>query len=222
MRRAGFEAAQATFLAWLNSGLSGCWFASNVARGTSRIALPIVGRDLKVDLVESALDQYSKRGVPTIALFPWVAAESNLVEIIATLAQRPRWRVRIVDGLDIPRACTPVGVWYETTNGELSSAMGFAPLLAMPVTRRAPLVAIGAWAGGYENQFIKRRNGLSFLHMPQACDLETFRKRQDLSRTWTQEAIADERDPSSLYYQVAFCLSPEARAPLEARGIRAQ
>jgi hypothetical protein len=209
---------ETTFLMWLRSGLSGCWFASNVGAGAGGIALPLIERDLQLDLLESALDGYAKRGVPAIALFPWVTSESDLVSVIAALAKRPRWKCRIVEGLPIPRPCTALGISYVTLGGDDSSAMGFAPLPTMPVTRRAPVFGLGAWAGGYDNPFVGVRKGLSFLHMPQAGDKDLFRHRRALSERWTGDRIGDPNEPSRLYYSVAFCLSSACRRELDAAG----
>jgi hypothetical protein len=219
--RAVLGPAEKTFLKWLYSGLSGCWFASNVAVGAGKIGLPVIGRDLEIDLLESALDGLSKLGYPSVALFPWVSGEADLVAIVAALQARPRWECHIVEGLPIPRPCTAVSISYETISGEKSSAMGFAPLLSMPITRRAPIAGVGAWAGGYDNAFIKVRDGLSFLHMPQTGMRATFKKRRTLSENWTRERIGDASEPSSLYYDVAFCLSPDVRPMLEDRGVSA-
>jgi hypothetical protein len=167
--------------------------------------------------------ELSAAGVPTIALFPWVRDELDVCGIISALNDRERWTCEIVDGLPIPRPCTAVRIAYTTRSGDESSAMGFAPLLAMPTTRRAPLVALGAWAGGRKNPFIKKSgmSELSFLDMPpgEGEDEALQAKRRKESARWTRERLDNPSDDPASYRQVAFCLSTDARATLQLAGV---
>jgi hypothetical protein len=218
---------EATFLKWLASGLSGCRFAQRDYSKERRILLPLVGPELEFDSLEVALDGFSKRGMPVVALFPWACSEGDVVGIISALSRRDRWTCEIVSGLPIPRGRIPIRIAYSTDGGYVSEAMGFGPLLAMPPTRRAPFVGLGAWAGGRENPFAPPKRGpadLSFLDMPTDLTEPEHRKLFDKSTTWTRARMSnpadDPPDDARSYRRIAFSLSEDSREALIEAGLQ--
>lgn len=95
------------------------------------------------------------------------------------------------------------------------SALGFAPLGTMPVTRRAPYVALGIWAGGYDNPFRKRpdefvgagdmKHGLAeeSYHRMRVDTVANMRARREALRT------------TDIITGVTFCVSNVYRERLE-------
>jgi hypothetical protein len=87
-----------------------------------------------------------------LAIFPLISSERQLDELIQTLSGDARWTSdEIARDADHRR----VELRWRNPEGLDCNAVGFAPTLPMPVTRRAPYVAVGVWPGGHDNQFLK-------------------------------------------------------------------
>lgn len=104
-----------------------------------------------------------------------------------------------------------VGIEFSTRSKARSSVMGFAPSGFMPVTRRAPFVAMALWAGGRDNPFF-RFSPAGTVNM---ADVPTGLERESYERTWQRSVAATRRrleDPqfdAVWLRKVAFCLPCE-------------
>ncbi len=95
--------------------------------------------------------------------------------------------------------------------------MGFAPLGSIPVTRRAPYVALALWPGDRDNPYFdKSPQGLvSFADAKTDFPQETHDKLWDTSAKESREMLQDPFDDVVWMRRVTFCL-PEAAV---ARGL---
>jgi hypothetical protein len=104
--------------------------------------------------------------------------------------------------------------WQSPAMDECS-ALGFAPIGTMPVTRRAPYTAFGMWTGGHDNPFRKRPDpfvGAGDMHH----DLEEAAYRK--MHTETRGAVDLRRDlltETGVITGVTFCLARAYRPRLE-------
>jgi len=92
--------------------------------------------------------------------------------------------------------------------------MGFAPLGSMPVTRRAPYVALALWPGDRENpHFDKSPDDLvSFADAKLEHSKEVHGKLWDASAKGSREMLKDPFDDVVWMRRVTFCLPAAAVA----------
>lgn len=200
---------------WLRMESTGCVFAAALVKAGRVAYEPHVDMP-NVDDLDTGLDVHGKRARSAIILLPFLRSEAALVDVLAGLrAGSPRWKVR--DRGRTPDGNALIGLEWTTANGDISDAMGFAPLPSMPVPRRAPYFAIALWAGGQRNaeRGIKptpraRPGEVSFLDAEHAFKHDVYEKMW----TETEKAVADlmiaPPDDARLYRKVAFVLSAQA------------
>jgi hypothetical protein len=141
------EAIVDHFRKWLRVG-TGCGFAASLA-SEGRVAYEAHDEMPPVNELDTNLDLYAAARRSAIFMFPFVTSEEGLVDVLHALrAGSTRWKIRH-RGAGASGTIF-VGVDWETSTGNVSASMGFAPLPTMPVPRRAPYFAIGAWPGDRE------------------------------------------------------------------------
>jgi hypothetical protein len=204
---------------WLQMQATGCVFAAALAKA-GRVAYEPHVDIPQVDDLNTNFDVYGQRGLCAILLLPFVMSERELVNVLSGLqAGSSRWRIRDL-GLSAA-GNTLVGLEWTTAHGDVSDAMGFAPLPAMPVPRRSPYFAIALWPGGQRNteRGIRptpraRPGEVSFLDAEHAFRHDVYEKMW----TETERAVADlmsaPPDDARRYRKVAFVLSSSAAAAL--------
>ena len=210
------------FRNWLERKMSGCRFASELSAGAA-IAYQLVPPDLsreELPAVAKFIDESAVKHLSAILLLPHVRSDEQISRVLGVLAADPRWSVSRVEwGSACPESVRAdrvlVGVEWKTTDGDASSAMGFAPLGTMPVTRRAPYFALALWAGGHENPY-KKTPGKRVGFIDAAHSLP--KPKHDKRWTDTEEAVgrllADPPEDRQLLRKVAFCLDANAVADL--------
>jgi hypothetical protein len=143
-----------------------------------------------------------------LAVFPNVETDRQLLSLIELLDRDPRWEVI---QLPIPDRFA-IDVRWRVSESLQASAIGFAPLGTMPVTRRAPYVAMGVWAGGHENP--RRKKPDAFIgvgDMSHGLNDERYDKMQRLTRERVSRArnvLHDQR----VFTGVTFCLPSSGAA----------
>lgn len=108
--------------------------------------------------VASFFDRAASELRVAILLAPEAKGDDATAALLRILAEHPRWD--IAAELELARDGTEVGVrmTWQTSAGQITDAMGFAPSAYMPMTRRAPHLALAAWTGAYENPNRKHRD----------------------------------------------------------------
>jgi hypothetical protein len=100
-----------------------------------------------------------------VILFPRVRTPRGIVRLLQTLCTNDRWSAKRVLWKKHSRAgVTPVGLEYRAASGERSSVMGLAPLGCMPITRRAPYIALAVYRGPKATAYKRTDDGeLGFI-----------------------------------------------------------
>lgn len=196
--------------------MSSCGFASSVA-GIGKINYqPLLDELESSDLPQIAafLDAAGAGENFGVLLFPRVRTVRGIVRLLRVLGEHERWKLARVPWGAHPRdGAALVGLHFTTKHGDASSVMGFAPLGCMPVTRRAPYVALAAWSGAKLNAFKKSPTGkVGFIdgpvvstdggHFSEAAQQTTWDNTMNRVRTLLGDPAEDDRRLKD----VAFCL----------------
>jgi hypothetical protein len=144
------------FAKWLGFG-TGCTFAGWAA-AAKKLYPSIIG-DLVNKSTAATLDSIfqvaSEKGLFALAIFPLIRAEAQLADLLRNLRAQSQWRCGEFDLKDREydkREGMLVDLRWVRASGVESNVLGFAPFGSMPITRRAPFVALGAWCGGHDNR----------------------------------------------------------------------
>lgn len=151
------ETIERAMSAWLKSPvLCGCRFAALTA-SQKRILLSTTLEplnDTMVAAINADFDRAAQRKQFALAIFPLVTSESELQSLVATLVRNPRWRA-VEFSQDSSHRMVEL-LWTNPEEVECN-AVGFAPTLSMPVSRRAPFVALGVWPCGHDNEHLEHQ-----------------------------------------------------------------
>lgn len=217
------------FLEWLLR-VTPCRFARTYAAedpqtGESRIACSVVLERFSPEDVDDAdrlFDAAANAKFFGALLFPRVRYAEEIADILAVLHASKRWRCTRENWREkVQRpADVPVGLQWTTAAGDESSAMGFAPLGSMPVTRRAPYAAIVLWPGGRDNAFAKPMKGVGFIDADPGVPRNSYDDMKANTTTATRTLLGDPPDDPILLRSVAFCLPRRVADPfLAAHGL---
>ncbi|WNG13583.1 hypothetical protein [Cystobacter fuscus] len=141
---------------YLRNGPTGCAFAADYAKAADAIQWGVwSGTSLSVLSPSVPLHEdlaafftgAARMQRPGIAVFPEIRTAEDIVELLVGLAGKSGWSLSREEWKRYPRGDELAGLWWQTPAGQRTSVMGFAPLGSMPVTRRAPFVAVAAWTG---------------------------------------------------------------------------
>lgn len=207
------------FIKWLRGRMTGCMFSSKFA-AAGRINYGHQLNELNRDAVaglEAFIDTSGAANRFAVVLFPRLRTARGIGRMLQTLATRERWRASRLEWRHHPReGAALVGLRYRTVHGEESSVMGFAPLGCMPVTRRAPYVALAAWGGGKLNKHKNSPAGeVGFIDAPtfdangEQVSAEAHEKTWTDTRASIKQLLGDPPEDGWRLKDAAFCL-PEA------------
>lgn len=138
---------------FLGASLTGCAFATALANARGGINYCEFGEldEQLPSFLDGLLDTSADKGCATVAIFPRIVDVTGIVELLKVLAQGDRWRVYVRKSTGSSE-CTLIGVEWVTRSGDLASVLGFAPLIGMPVQRRAQIVSLCLWSGARQNR----------------------------------------------------------------------
>jgi hypothetical protein len=203
------------FRLWLRAGLSGCQFAKTIARKSKNIAL--ITHDVpdppEPERLNSFFDDCARSERAAFVLFPSIRFERELLPVLYQLGCDPRWEVRDHSTYE-PYSNILYGLEWKTAGGDVTDTMGFGPFGAMPVSRRAPYVALAAWPGGRSNALrgtpptpAARRGQVSFLDAAHGLDDKRYQRQWSDTTTTIAELMIEPPDDAKIYRKVAFSLS---------------
>lgn len=212
------------FLEWLGR-TSPCLFArqfvSDKKTEKTRIVCLVVLDDFDaadVRDIDSAFDEAARKRFFAALLFPRLRTADELTRTLRTLLSSPRWSCRAVPWGRVARAGDrPIAVGWQTRDGALSSAMGFAPLGSMPVTRRGPYFGIVVWPGGNENRIMRSPNGVGFIDGAHRLRKGPYKKTFKATTARVRELFGDPLEDPVQLRDVGFCL-PSKMADLFLAG----
>jgi hypothetical protein len=207
------------FELWLRRGMTGCNFAASAVGGARVNYIHQLEElaDADVPQLDRFIDDAATQGNFAVILFPRVRTTRGITRIIRTLNAGERWEASPVAWRNHARSgAALVGLRFRTTDRDRSSVMGFAPLGCMPVTRRAPYVALGVWAGAKLNSHKRSSEGeVGFIDAPVLAaddtplDKDAHQQMWDSTMGRVKQLLGDPPEDDFKLKDVAFCL-PEA------------
>ena len=216
------RAAGEHFRLWLRAGLTGCAFAKLLAGKTGRVAIEIhtEAGPPPAAWLNNTFDVHAAAERTVIAVLPGIASEHALVESLNGLGTDPRWSIRRRTKTS-PTGGILIGLEWRTRAGDISEAMGFAPFATMPVSRRAPYVAIATWPAGRSNPLRGqgstppgRPGEVSFLDASHGFEVEQYEAMWSETTARVASVMSAPLDDPRLYRRAAFVLSAEHAARL--------
>jgi len=209
---AEFGVAEGHFRGWLRGLGTGCEFASSLVHERKRFYCYSVLSFAKADvatIINALVTNAAADKQPAYFLFPRIRTAPGITRMLETLNGEGGWTVKRVRWRKHRRDAVLLGAYWQTASGPLSSAIGFAPLGTMPVTRRAPFVAIGVWGGGQENQHLKSRpkeSAVGVADIPSGHRQKKHAEKMKSTDARVRALLADPAEDVVYLRQVAFCL----------------
>jgi hypothetical protein len=203
---------------WIQNGHTGCSFARALTRDEkpdkpARITVVSYhAAPLNVERLNQLFDQCAANGEPAIVAFPDIRSVPQLVALLGRLGEDERWECTLttVEGFDRDDDLVRV-IWQAPHQGWRSEVMGLAPLLSMPVTRRAPYPGLALWPGAPSANRLFARDPdkpdiLDLLDTTHAFAPEAVGSMKKESIEATKAMTADPSDKVGFYRSVAFVL----------------
>lgn len=203
------------FRLWLRAGLSGCEFAKSIAGKVKNVEFVshVESAPPDPEVLNSYFDDCAQQEQAAFVLFPKIRFERELLPLLYKLGCDPRWEVQDHSTYE-PYANVMFGLEWKTANGDVTDTMGFGPFGSMPVSRRAPYVALAAWPGGRSNPVRgkpptprARRGEVSFLDAAHGVLNGRYDRHWTETSTKVERLMAEPPDDARLYRKVAFSLS---------------
>lgn len=192
----------ATLARWFMGSNSGCYFASHFAQENTKRLL--FGESLGIsestpDEINDHFDSAHAASFAGVMIFPHIRNRLDLDRLLELLAANERWcRTETT-----AHGHRDVRLQWTTPHGALSETMGLAPLLSMPVTRRAPYVAIAAWPGEPQDPAASET---AFIDMNSDLDEALHRTKLKQTQSLTRTMLAGDAHAKHALRKIAFCL----------------
>lgn len=202
------EPAVDTFRDWLRFNMSGCTFAGHLASDPKACVWVVLTPDRKpidVKAIDALLDSQPPR--PTFLIAPEARTGNDIARLVKTLRSSLRWHASAAVAPGSRTNCVALDIrWKIGTGVGASSVVGFAPLGCMPVTRRAPYVALALWPSAHAYEHYKPTNPVSIAGVA----LEMSKRKHLRQERGTQERVTklldSPKESSSRLRHVTFIL----------------
>jgi hypothetical protein len=208
----GQHACEEHFRRWLSNWGTACGFAAWLAGRGQGLAYYTVQRSLSkrdVEALDDTIDGAAKNGLATIILFPLVRSTKDLMKVLNVLNSGDRWTVqRVAWGKHERADCALIRIEWRTSGDMISSVGGFAPLAAMPATRRAPYVALAVWGGGRCNLHMHTRvaGAVGFIDQNPGFNAEEHKDVREKTEAAVGDVLSDPPEDMVHLRSVAFCV----------------
>lgn len=199
------------FRGWLERVGTGCTFA-NLLAAKANVHYDIVAGAPSPNLIaalDAALDEAAASNHVGVTLLPEVHTAREIAGVLLALSTAPRWHVRRLERENhAGRQLGAVRVHWRTKAGAMSSVIGFAPLRSMPITRRAPYVAMTVWPGARSNEFARApaSETLGIVDSAHGVTKDEYDARWKKTRGLVKEMFLHEREDATFLRDVAFRL----------------
>jgi hypothetical protein len=138
---------------WQTQGQLACRFAQQLARQAEGYGMRacVINASSRGNLSEEAVSALShacrtaceSKEVQALALlFPRIESAAALVRLLKILAKLPGWAITAAPNPSDRLQRVHVRVHYRLDAGHVAEALGFGPFQFLPLTRRAPVVAL--------------------------------------------------------------------------------
>jgi hypothetical protein len=215
-----FQRCQEHLALWLRSSLTGCHFATSFS-STKPLKIDYytpISEAIDLAAIAGFIDGTATNEVVAVVLFPSVRTPADLARTLVTLCGDPRWQVGEESwpkGRERPDSVA-LSLIRKTASGDISDAMGVAPLGTMPVTRRAPYVAIVVWGGSHLNPHIRRTDHVGVASAPTGLDKAEHGRLMKITDQRVRELLREPAEDPEWLRHVGFILPSEACGPLRA------
>lgn len=221
MEESGEHVAKQLMTAWLRANITGCLFAMRFAKeATGRIRPIVLTGALDATHLPEQLDPVLRDAAAhseaVLAIFPDLRTSEDVAHLLDSLSHDEAWSCTELKWQDHARADILISLEWTTPGGHVTSAMGLAPFGTMPITRRAPYVAIALWPGGQENPFRQEpRKRVSLADMPHLLSRDVhdtyWRQTEDNKARYLEGQNEGAARP-----RVTFCLPRDVRPLIHA------
>lgn len=214
---------------WLReASFTGCSFAASFAKAGEKLfshviteaaaATKLLATELAPPLAHAASQHHA-----ALFIFPDLRTDNDVASVILNLCQDAAWQWHEEPWRKHGRGDVLISLQWRTPAGNLSTALGLAPLGTMPITRRAPYVCIVVWPGGHENPYWPTKGGnVSLADMPHDFNEEVHAAMRSESEAKTKDLL-DSHAEGAADYRVSFCLDASVRRRLKPRdGLEAR
>ncbi len=213
-----FKRCQEHLGRWLRSSLTGCGFATSFSsnRPLKLDYYTPIDEAIDVDAIGGFVDGTATNEVVAVVLFPSIRTAADLVDALLALTRDERWQLADAGWpVGQERAdSTALSLTWRTKSGGLSDAMGIAPLGTMPVTRRAPYVAIVAWGGPHLNLHIRPTDRVGVASAPTGLDKAEHGRLMRSTDETVRELLREPAEDLVWLRRVGFILPRDACVPL--------
>jgi hypothetical protein len=215
-----FRRCQEHLALWLRSSLTGCHFATSFS-STKPLKLDYytpISEAIDLAAIAGFIDGTATNEVVAVVLFPSVRTPADLAHTLLTLCGDPRWQLGEESWPKGRERADSVALslTWKTVSGDLSDAMGVAPLGTMPVTRRAPYVAIVVWGGSHLNLHIRKTDRVGVASAPTGLDKAEHGRLMKITDERVRELLREPADDAEWLRHVGFIVPSEACGPLRA------
>lgn len=160
---------------------------------------------------EPLLIEAAQHDEALLFIFPDLRKETEVIEVLDGLCAHPSWESEEIAWKEHPRSDILVALRWKTPKNLVTTTLGLAPFGTMPVTRRAPFVAIALWPGGHQNpHWPVRGKRISLADMPHILDSEAHEKMKIESEERKREYLQGQNEGAA-DHRVTFCFSEAAR-----------
>lgn len=213
--------ADQNFGKWLRVGMTGCEFAKRLPALPERVAIEQhIGVDVPIARLNTVFDSHASAQRVAVAVFPSVTTDAAFISLMNALGRDERWTLRR-GAKTSPDGGVLLALEWRTPSGEISDAMGFAPLWWMPTPRRSPHVAIAAWPGSRSNPFRGRHptpraapGQVSFLDASHGFEAARYEGLWAKTTKNVAALMSEPPDDARLYRRAAFVVSEALAAHL--------
>ena len=221
MQESGDHVAKNLMTAWLRANITGCLFATRFAKEPTGYIRPIVltgaiDATHLPEQIQPVLEDAAAHSEAVLAIFPDLRTPEDVARLVDSLSRHDSWSCGEIEWREHPRDDILISLEWGTPTGQTTSVMGLGPLGTMPVTRRAPYVALALWPGGQKNPFRQEsRKRVSLADMPHSLDREThdkyWRQTEENKRRYLEG-----QNEGSARPRVTFCLPRTVRSQIRA------
>lgn len=146
---------------FLASDTAACHFVAQFSKDGRGIWWAKVEGPPDADSLSGILAEAEQNAELGAIVFPDFRTESDIRELLKMLSGASPWSVVQEDGEWGELAFEQFDVsWTSEGYGEACSALGMAPLLSMPPTRRAPFVSLFVWPGPRRNNHRRKKSAV--------------------------------------------------------------
>lgn len=208
-----FRRCQEHLALWLRGSLTGCHFATSFSsiRPLKLDYYTPISETVDLAAIAGFIDGTAAREVVAVVLFPALRTPRDLVDTLLTLRKDARWGVSESawpEGRERPDSVA-ISLTWQTASGDVSDAMGVAPLGTMPVTRRAPHFAIVVWGGPHRNEHLRKPQHVGVASAPTGLDKAEHARLMKVTDDRVRELLREPAEDPVWLRQVAFVLPRE-------------